>query len=108
MTEVRHACVHLRAASILSMFLPLLKSHELLLWNCAHAKWLQFWKSHAMHWCEYCKVWMNDNPATKATHENGLKHKENVSKSESSGSSGKLACLRWCHKEATAPAATVC
>eukprot|EP00891_Asterochloris_glomerata_P003314 jgi/Astpho2/3314/gw1.00054.114.1_t len=33
-----------------------------------------------MHWCEYCKVWMNDNPATKATHENGLKHKENVSK----------------------------
>ena len=46
-----------------------------------------------MHWCEYCKVWMNDNPATKATHENGLKHKENVSKSESSwGSSGKLAC----------------
>ena len=63
--------------------------------NCAQANVLQFWKSHAMHWCEYCKVWMNDNPATKATHENGLKHKENVSKSESLwGSPGKLACLR--------------
>lgn len=42
----------------------------------------EYWKSHAMHYCELCKVWLNDNPATKATHENGLKHKENVAKRE--------------------------
>ena len=42
----------------------------------------QFWKSNAMYWCDYCKVWMNDNPATKATHENGLKHKDMVAKSK--------------------------
>ncbi len=35
-----------------------------------------------MYWCDYCKVWMNDNPATKATHENGLKHKDMVAKSK--------------------------
>lgn len=35
-----------------------------------------------MFWCDYCKVWMNDNPATKATHENGLKHKDMVAKSK--------------------------
>ncbi|DBA86891.1 hypothetical protein WJX79_010006 [Trebouxia sp. C0005] len=40
----------------------------------------EFWKSNAMYWCDYCKVWMNDNPATKATHENGLKHKDMVAK----------------------------
>ncbi|KAL3138161.1 hypothetical protein ABBQ38_005388 [Trebouxia sp. C0009 RCD-2024] len=33
-----------------------------------------------MFWCDYCKVWMNDNPATKATHENGLKHKDMVAR----------------------------
>lgn len=44
--------------------------------------WLQFWKSNAMFWCDYCKVWMNDNPATKATHENGLKHKDMVARSK--------------------------
>ena len=35
-----------------------------------------------MFWCDYCKVWMNDNPATKATHENGLKHKDMVARSK--------------------------
>ena len=35
-----------------------------------------------MYWCDYCKVWMNDNPATKATHENGIKHKDNVDRSK--------------------------
>lgn len=44
---------------------------------------LQFWKSNAMFWCDYCKVWMNDNPATKATHEAGMKHKDNVARSKS-------------------------
>lgn len=35
-----------------------------------------------MFWCDYCKVWMNDNPATKATHEAGMKHKDNVARSK--------------------------
>lgn len=48
---------------------------------------LQFWKSNAMYWCDYCKVWMNDNPATKATHEAGMKHKDNVARSKYLGSS---------------------
>lgn len=37
-----------------------------------------------MYWCDYCKVWMQDNPSSKATHERGLKHKENVARSKSS------------------------
>ena len=37
-----------------------------------------------MFWCDYCKVWMNDNPATKATHEAGMKHKDMVARSRSS------------------------
>jgi U1 zinc finger len=35
-----------------------------------------------MYWCDYCKVWMNDNPNARATHEKGIRHKENVEKSE--------------------------
>ncbi|CAL8468419.1 g7959 [Coccomyxa elongata] len=38
------------------------------------------WKSNPMFWCDYCKVWMQDNPSAKATHERGMKHKENVAK----------------------------
>jgi hypothetical protein len=34
-----------------------------------------------MFWCDYCKVWMQDNPSAKATHERGIKHKENVARS---------------------------
>lgn len=33
------------------------------------------------YYCEYCGVWMADNPRVKGIHENGIKHKENVAKS---------------------------
>ena len=41
----------------------------------------EFWKSNANYWCDICKVWMTDNVSTRATHEKGIKHKENVAKS---------------------------
>lgn len=31
--------------------------------------------------CEYCKVWLKDNPAAKAVHERGTKHTEMVEQS---------------------------
>lgn len=40
----------------------------------------EFWKSNANYWCDICKVWMTDNAATRATHEKGIAHKENVAK----------------------------
>ena len=43
----------------------------------------QYWKSNPMFWCEYCKVWMQDKPSARATHEKGIKHKDNVARSES-------------------------
>lgn len=36
--------------------------------------------SNAMHWCDYCKVWMQDTTVAKATHERGAKHQENVAR----------------------------
>lgn len=41
----------------------------------------EFWKSNKNYWCEVCKVWMTDNTSTRATHEKGIKHQENVAKS---------------------------
>ena len=35
-----------------------------------------------MHWCDYCKVWMQDNPSSRATHERGEKHQNMVARSE--------------------------
>lgn len=42
----------------------------------------EFWKSNANYWCDICKVWMTDNVSTRATHEKGIAHKDNVAKSE--------------------------
>lgn len=41
-----------------------------------------------MFWCDYCKVWMQDNPSAKATHERGMKHQENVARSKFLGAPG--------------------
>ncbi len=38
--------------------------------------------SQKKHWCEYCKVWMQDNPHSRMVHEQGVKHKEAVTRSE--------------------------
>ncbi|KAK9830398.1 hypothetical protein WJX72_011529 [[Myrmecia] bisecta] len=40
----------------------------------------EFWVSNKNHWCDYCKVWMSDNPNARATHERGMKHQENVAR----------------------------
>ena len=54
--------------------------------TCAHCEIPLFapqkWKSNPMHWCDYCKVWMQDTPTAKSTHERGMKHKENVARSK--------------------------
>jgi len=68
---------------------------------------VQKWKSQPMHWCapahrgrcaiiirtgahrdthgrrrcDYCKVWLKDNPAAKAVHERGQKHTDAVAQS---------------------------
>ena len=60
----------------------------------------QYWKSNPMFWCEYCKVWMQDKPSARATHEKGIKHKDNVARSKSPrqllmASSKFLAALSW-------------
>ena len=47
-------------------------------YSCA----LQYWKSNPNFWCEYCRVWLQDNPQARATHERGMKHQENVAKSK--------------------------
>ena len=41
----------------------------------------QRWKSNPMFWCEYCKVWLQDNPSAKTTHERGMKHTDAVARS---------------------------
>lgn len=43
---------------------------------------VQFWVSQANHWCEYCKVWLKDTAQSRAVHEKGIKHQENVAKRE--------------------------
>ncbi|KAL6769253.1 hypothetical protein ACKKBG_A18085 [Auxenochlorella protothecoides x Auxenochlorella symbiontica] len=40
----------------------------------------EFWVSQANHWCEYCKVWLKDTAQSRAVHEKGIKHQENVAK----------------------------
>ncbi|KAJ1979432.1 WW domain binding protein 4 [Dimargaris verticillata] len=36
------------------------------------------WVANAKHWCRYCKLYIQDNKATRNIHENGKKHRENV------------------------------
>ena len=43
----------------------------------------QPWKKETQYYCEYCNAWMANNIQTKTVHEGGMKHKENVAKSES-------------------------
>jgi len=39
-----------------------------------------FWKSNPHFYCQYCKIFIHDNKASKKQHEDGLRHKENVRK----------------------------
>jgi WW domain-binding protein 4 len=40
----------------------------------------EYWVSQKQHFCEYCKIFIANNAASKGMHENGLRHKENVAK----------------------------
>lgn len=42
----------------------------------------QFWVSQSNKWCDVCKVWLKDSAQSWAVHERGMKHKENVARSE--------------------------
>ncbi|XP_011499978.1 PREDICTED: WW domain-binding protein 4 [Ceratosolen solmsi marchali] len=42
--------------------------------------WADYWKSQARKYCDFCKCWIADNKPSIEYHENGKKHKENVSK----------------------------
>eukprot|EP00249_Psilotum_nudum_P017543 c26381_g1_i1 orf=422-1012(-) len=46
----------------------------------------EYWVSQGNKWCEYCKIFIANNPVTIRTHEFGQRHKENVAK--------KLATIR--------------
>ncbi len=37
--------------------------------------------THGRRRCDYCKVWLKDNPAAKAVHERGQKHTDAVAQS---------------------------
>ena len=50
-----------------------------------------------MFWCEYCKVWLQDNASAKATHERGMKHMDAVAKSKDLSTLGRMhAVFRSC------------
>jgi WW domain-binding protein 4 len=46
----------------------------------------EYWVSQGNKWCDYCKIFLSNNPAGIRNHELGTRHKENVTK--------KLATLR--------------
>lgn len=61
----------------------------------------QRWVStQKMAWCDYCKVWLKDDTHSWAVHERGMKHKENVARSESG-------CCYRCSCAASAAKCTV-
>ncbi|KMS98811.1 hypothetical protein BVRB_3g068860 isoform A [Beta vulgaris subsp. vulgaris] len=40
----------------------------------------EYWVSQGMKWCDFCKIFITDNPTTIRNHELGTRHKENVTK----------------------------
>ncbi|KAI9337674.1 hypothetical protein DFJ73DRAFT_848699 [Zopfochytrium polystomum] len=38
----------------------------------------EYWVSNAKYFCKYCKIFIADNKISRSTHENGLKHKDNL------------------------------
>ncbi|EYU37706.1 hypothetical protein ABFS83_02G031100 [Erythranthe nasuta] len=40
----------------------------------------EYWVSQGNKWCDTCKIYISNNPASIRNHELGLKHKENVTK----------------------------
>ncbi|KAM7253575.1 hypothetical protein ACFE04_021729 [Oxalis oulophora] len=40
----------------------------------------EYWVSQGNKWCDFCKIYLSNNPASIRNHELGQKHKDNVSK----------------------------
>ncbi|KAL9225678.1 hypothetical protein vseg_001572 [Gypsophila vaccaria] len=40
----------------------------------------EYWVSQGNHWCDFCKIFISNNPATIRNHELGTRHKDNVTK----------------------------
>ena len=41
---------------------------------------VQFWVSQGNKWCDFCKIYISNNPSSIRNHELGQRHKENVAK----------------------------
>lgn len=41
---------------------------------------MQFWVSQGNKWCDFCKIYISNNPASIRNHELGTRHKDNVAK----------------------------
>ncbi|KAK8921813.1 hypothetical protein KSP39_PZI020382 [Platanthera zijinensis] len=39
---------------------------------------MQYWVSQGNKWCDFCKIYIANNPVSIRTHELGLRHKDNV------------------------------
>ncbi|XP_073283305.1 zinc finger protein ZOP1-like [Primulina huaijiensis] len=39
----------------------------------------EYWVSQGNKWCDICKIWISNNPASIRNHELGQRHKANVS-----------------------------
>lgn len=47
---------------------------------CVYPSALQYWVSQGNKWCEFCKIFITNNPLSIRTHDLGTKHKECVAK----------------------------
>lgn len=41
---------------------------------------LQYWVSQGNKWCDFCKIYIANNPSSIRTHEFGQRHKDSVAK----------------------------
>lgn len=41
---------------------------------------LQYWVSQGNKWCDFCKIYISNNPSSIRNHDLGQRHKENVQK----------------------------
>jgi len=40
----------------------------------------QYWVSQGNKWCDFCKIYISNNPSSIRNHELGQRHKDNVAK----------------------------
>lgn len=41
---------------------------------------MQYWVSQGNKWCDFCKIFISNNPASIRNHELGQRHRDNVAK----------------------------